>query len=303
MEDKSNTAIALLGIIVLVLVIVAIVVYLNNKPEQEIKEGEEEIRFYDVTLTATSNNKRVYDVSYVFTGEGIRKEGVLKENVIEQVLELPSNRTYPYAIKNAEYYDFIMDCEPEKQVCNAELIKYPELFMDIMKLEEKYFKVFVYVTKGSVKEPFICVSENTMRLTNQEFRTGDGEELVKVETPSRLRLYYDTCYGVYSREYVESELRKSLAKEYEHDIEAYNKKNRARYEGFEEINFTDSHVRSYRETQKEGFYSFDLTFQIDPNFGYEETSEVRILMGDLYDSGELRDDGLPDKTRGENLKV
>jgi hypothetical protein len=195
-EDRTGTALAIIGIIVIAVIFIAGFfafdgLVAKRKQNEPVLQNESQyliIRAFDYEGNlVTPLNYRLYD------GGLLVHTGTLQDNIIEKIDDLKNNTNYTMITDHTEYYQSKTICFSNHHQCIANMIRYPSLKVEPVYLKDGYHRILVYVDDGILLDSVICVSDNTMRVTQTKIEH-NGTELVRAEIPARSRLEYDRCY-------------------------------------------------------------------------------------------------------------
>jgi hypothetical protein len=146
------------------------------------------IRAYDTQGNLiTPINYRLYD-------EGMLVQaGTLKQDIVEKIDKLKNNTNYTMITDHRQFYQSRTVCLSNYHQCLAYLIRYPNIKIESVFLKDGYYRILVYIENGRLMDSVLCLSDNTMRVTQTKL-TRNGTELIRVNIPERSRLSYDRCY-------------------------------------------------------------------------------------------------------------
>ncbi len=287
-ENSDGMSYAILGFLIILVIAVSLFFVFNKVIKSNnlnINSTLNTPQYF--SIQAKYNDKLVYDVDYELYNQGnLVQKGELKKGYVERINELRNNTNYTLTIKSINYYEEKVTCNSNQYSCTAYIDKYPDIDLRLLELEENYFRVFIYQKDGILKNPALCVADNSFRIktisiTNDIFR---DLELLQIKVPERLNLFYDKCYYPHTKDYVEEELWKNIEIDYEYNIKKYNKEFGTEYTTFSQVKFSNDQIKSYMSDQwLEGIHEFDLNYEIDTIYGFNQDSKLKFILIDQYE--------------------
>jgi hypothetical protein len=299
-NDKSLLALALVGLLILILLSFAIykgITYVAEKAKDNAKDTE---LSNSLTIRAKYDNGYVYDLKYkLLDGRNIVSESKLLDGMIE-VIDNLENKSYTVQISDERYYDMEKECHPDNIICEVNLEKYPEIVTNIIKFDEDYYRVLLYFKEGTFKQPIMCVSENSEKIKDIKLMVymydfSENVELMKIKKPKRLSLYVDTCYYIYSEKFIVDELRRNETLTYEGDIKKYNKQYGVKYQGFHNITYTPTYLNNYPiEDFQEGVHDYEIMLEFWDDKEFKKDDFFRFYLIDQHKLTNELDVGIKD---------
>lgn len=298
-ENNDGFAYAIIGFILLVVIIFVVVFAIkqfNKNYQVDTIIGDNTPKHF--SIESYWQDEKQSGVQYqLLNGGVVVQEGELRNDLIEKVQELRNNTNYTLKTKDSRFYDSETICNSNVLVCSAQLEKYPNLQLYAPQLSNNYFRVLMYVDDGILKDPVICVSDNSFRVRNMQLRMGQMNKTLATKiVPSRLRMFYDKCYALKSEDEVRESVRNKIAEGYENNIKAYNKEKKLNLGDWNDITITEEDMQRFRsEDIVTGLYEYDLSLEIDTIYGYNQDSNLKIILLDQYSLTRTVDIDVPDK--------
>ena len=297
-ENNDGMAYVILGVIVIIIVVVSLFFIFNkvvNSSGTQQNETTDTPKHF--SIQAKNNYKLVYDVDYKLFNQGnLIQSGELKEGFVERINELRNNTNYTLVIDSNKYYEERVNCNSNQFFCIAHILKYPEIDLRMLKLEENYYRVFIYLKDGVLKNPALCVADNSFRIKTISVENDEDEELLEIRVPERLKLFYDKCYYPHTETQIASELRDNLEQEYDYNINKYNKEKGTDYDTFEQINFGLSEIQAQTsELWESGVHEFNYRYEIDTLYGFNQDSKLKLVLLDQYELSKYDDIDVSDE--------
>ena len=299
-ENNDGMSYAILGFIIIIVIVIALFFVFNkvvNSNNKDINYTIGEPQHF--TIQAKCNDKLIYNVDYELYNQGnLIQKGKLKKGFVERVNELRNNTNYTLIIKSRDYYEEKITCNSNQFTCSAYIDKYPEIDLRLLELEENYYRVFIYLKNGILKNPALCIADNTFRIGTISITNGFFKdiELLQIKVPERLKLFYDKCYYPHTNVFVKENLWKDLELDYEYNIKKYNKEFGTEYTMFSEVKWSNDLITSFISDQwSEGIYEFDLKYEIDTLYGFNQDSILKFVLIDQYELTKYDDVDVPDE--------
>jgi hypothetical protein len=309
MDEQNNDglAYAIIGFI-LILVIIFVVVFAIKQFNKNYQVDNTLVDNTPKHFTIESywRTQRVYDVNYeLWNGGAIVQQGQLRTNLIEKVQELRNNTNYTLKTKDSRFYDSETVCNSNILTCKADLYKYPQIQLYALRLNEQKYRVVLYLDEGVLKDPAICVADNTFRIQNIKLMDSlwKNQTLGIKAVPTRMRMYYDKCYSILTKQEIVERIRNKIAEEYENNIKKYNKEHKLNLGDFNDVDITDEMIMGYKtsDIMESGLYEYDLTLDIDTIYGYNADSNMKIILIDQFSRTRTEDIDVLDKELIINL--
>ena len=174
-------------------------------------------------------------------------------------------------------------CTATKPDCYISVDKIGLLQAHLVEIKEDFYRIILYVEKGIIKDPRICIAENSDNIKFMKLTTEQNDEFYELDIPFRYKIYYDKCYKLLTQEQMKQIILRDLREEFNIDIKEYNKEHKTKYNDFDEIPISEAQYNNYpMDPLREGFHEFNLHFELNgERFNDEERIKVMILADEI----------------------
>ena len=284
MEDNSQLAYMLLGLIIIIGGVV-VIGYILGKIDipffDKAKGNEIQPTLKQFQIESYWNKQRVYDILYQVYDSGLLvQQGELKQDTIEIVHNIRNDTNYTLKLYKKGYYDYEGMCDNINPICSGDVYRKADVQLKIIPFTETYYRVLLYIQDGVVITPKICVADNIDRLRYPRLKK-EGVELLTKPVPDDMRIYYDVCYSFNITSEIKEKLLQDIVKDNEYDIAKYNKAHKIKYTDWSNITFTNEDYQGYvLDKIVTGLYEFDLYFETNTEYTMLNQSEIKVKVMD-----------------------
>jgi len=277
-SDNTNIALIIVGLF-LFLIIVSLLGFLLTKvtPKQDVNEENQELpNFIDLKIRSDYPYK---ELNYTVFRQGlVIEKGVVKKNIVERIKNLENTTNYTVLVDNEEFYKEEQVCNARQPDCYIKIDKIGKLQIHLLEIKEDFYRVILYVEEGILKNPRICIAENSENIKFMKLANENNDEFYEIEIPFKYKIYYDKCYKLMTKEQMKKIILRDLREKYNIDIKVYNEEHKTRYKDFDEIPISDKEYNDYPvDPLREGFHEYNLLFELE-NKGYKDNDIIKVMV-------------------------
>lgn len=294
-EDESRTAYIIIGVLIIIVIIFSVLalIYYTKKNEKEKakQEGEIPAELYSFEIIITSEGKKISGIPYQLENQGeIVQEGIYEVGYKTEYKKVLNKTGYTLSVKTDEYYFQPVICSINVSACSLDLEKISVPKIDYLKYNG-FYKILMQTTEGTIKDPAVCLEENTDRIIGLAAKKEGAAELdlLQVAVPFRLQSRYTRCFTLDSKEILIEKALNKIKEQYE-NIEDYNKAEKTKYKDFNEVPISQADLMSQEfSTISPGFIYLDIYTKLNPEYQYRKGDRLKVLLIDLYHDTEDED--------------